>query len=221
MIHLQSVLDRPDRFLNHYTFSFVGFELVVVQPTDGEGFFTEEEYKLLRAVLPDYVKAPLIIACWTGMRAGEIVMLGWDQVDLERGVIRLEPRMTKNNQGRVVPLLSEVTDALWQWKQHTLRCYSTCPWVCHYRGKRLLRVPKKTWTVACERVGLKGKLFHDLRRTAVRNMVTSGISERVAMVISGHKTRSIFDRYHIVSQTDLLAARERLEAFANVDTHEG
>jgi integrase len=176
-----------------------------------QGFFTEDEFKVLRGVLPDHVKVPLILAYWTGMRTGEVLMLRWDQLDLERGLLRLEPGTTKNNQGRLVPLVKEVTEALWQWKQETLRRYPTCAWVCHHRGERLRQVPRKRWKTACQRVGLKGKLFHDLRRTAIRNMVRAGIGERVAMVISGHKTRSVFDRYDIISETDMMEARGKLE----------
>ena len=124
--------------------------------------------------------------------------------------IRLEPGTTKNNRGRLIPLVKEVTEALWQWKQRMLLLYPACPSVCHYRGKRLLAIPTKSWRRACIRVGLKGKIFHDLRRTAVRNMVRAGISERVAMAISGHKTRSVFDRYDIVSEADLIKAGVRM-----------
>ncbi len=139
------------------------------------------------------------------------MILRWDQIDLERGLLRLEPGTTKNNQGRLVPLVKEVTEALWQWRQQTLLRYPPCAWVCHFRGERLQRVPKTVWQKVCEQVELKGKLFHDLRRTAVRNMVRAGISERVAMTISGHKTRSVFDRYTIVSESDLLDAVGCLE----------
>lgn len=177
-----------------------------------QGFFIEEEYQVLRAALPDHLKIPFILGYWTGMRAGELLGLRWDQIEWERGLLRLEPGTTKNGRGRVVPLVQEVRDVLERWRDHTLRYNPGCPWVCHFQGQRMGKIQKRTWDKACRLVGLPGKLFHDLRRTAVRHMVRRGISERVAMQISGHKTRAIFDRYNIVNEEDLLEARRRLQA---------
>lgn len=73
---------------------------------------------------------------------------------------------------------------------------------------------RRRWDALCEDAGLKSFLFHDLRRSAARNMIRSGVPERVALEISGHKTRSVFDGYNIVSESDLAEAVPKIEAGA-------
>jgi hypothetical protein len=83
------------------------------------------------------------------------------------------------------------------------------PWVFWWDGEPIKEF-RATWKRACKAAGCPGRLVHDPRRTTVRNLVRAGVPERVAMQLTGHKTRAVFDRYDIVSEADLSAAVEKL-----------
>ena len=177
-----------------------------------KGFFEHREFLALRRELPEYLKPVLTFGYYTGARMGEILNLRWRQVDLKGRTVNLDPGTTKNDQPRTIPLARELVGALKALKAiHDLNSPDGES-VFTRNGKRI-RTFYVAWKSACKRAGASERLFHDLRRTAVRNMVRAGVPERVAMAISGHKTRSIFDRYNIVSERDLHEAARCVEAF--------
>lgn len=173
-----------------------------------KGFFEHEDYLKLISALPSDLRGPVTFAYNTGWRKSEILGLTWDRVDLEQGTVRLEPDETKNGEARTVCLDEEL---LRLFKIQRLR-RNGCRYVFHRNGRRIKDI-RGSWKKACEDTGLEGKLFHDLRRTGVRNMVRAGIQEQVAMKISGHKTRAVFDRYNIVSPDDLKQAANKMGKF--------
>jgi integrase len=169
------------------------------------GFFEYDEYAGLRDALPDDFKPLLIAGYYTGMRRGELLDLQWPQIDIWSHRIVLNPGSTKNGEGRVVFMYGELFDAILAQKKFRDATFPVCQHVFfdHTTGEPLPPELRIVWERALKLSGLEGKLFHDLRRTAVRNMVRAGVPEVVAMKISGHKTRSIFDRYNITSEEDI------------------
>jgi integrase len=189
-----------------------------------QGFIEREQYEGLLTALPEWLKSVLTFAFQTGCRKEEILGLQWEHIDMKERQITLPGRMSKSGQARPIYADDVVYGVLKeQQKQQFKDGARTFPYVFHRMrstgGSRTERKEnthperignfKKVWAAACKKAGVEGLLFHDLRRSAIREMVRNGYSERVAMEISGHKTRSIFDRYNIVDLEDQKAAAAR------------
>jgi integrase len=182
------------------------------------GFFEPEQFQAVRMHLSKPLQALVSFAYITGWRIrSEVLRLQWRQVDFEAGTVRLDAGTTKNGEGRLFPFTQELRRLLEAQREYTRQIEREqgiiCPWVFHRDGKPI-RVFRRAWDKACEKAGCPGRIPHDFRRTAVRNLVRASIPERVAMTLTGHKTRSVFERYNIVSEGDLLDAARRLDAAA-------
>ena len=134
------------------------------------------------------------------------------RITLARGranLIHLSARQTKGKAARSLLIYGEMER--WLRKQLEGRA-PDCPWVFYHLGKPV-GAQLRGWHEACERAGLAGLLFHDLRRSAVRNMKRAGVQDKVAMQISGHKTRSVFDRYNIIDESDIGDSAAKLDGY--------
>ena len=175
-----------------------------------KGFLRDAQYEALAretAKAGLWLRAMFELAYTYGWRKSELTGMRCSQVDLAERTIELNPGETKNDQGRIVVMTSRVHELL-----------SACA-----AGKasgdliftRADGSPagnfRRTWARCTAAAGVPGLLFHDLRRSGVRNMRRHGIPEKVAMTISGHRTRSVFERYNIVDTADLAQAVEALE----------
>jgi integrase len=142
-----------------------------------------------------------------GWRISEVLNLKVGQVDVLHRVIRLEPGTTKNKSGREVVM----TEAVFQLLSACVVNKKAEDYLFTRSNGKRVRDFRGTWENACSHAGVPNLLFHDLRRTAARNLRRIGIGENVIMRIGGWKTRSVFQRYDIVDNRDIADAMKKLE----------
>ena len=174
-----------------------------------QGFFEHPEYLAVRAHLPAPWQDILDLAYYSGWRKQEILGLSWDEIDRAGGVIRLSPARSKTLVGRILPISPPIADAL---NRRRARRDPTSPLVFHRDGIPVRRW-RTAWRTACQAAGVPTRFLHDCRRTAARNLIRASVPERVAMLLTGHKSRAIFDRYNIIHEQELLDAGDQLVAY--------
>lgn len=177
------------------------------------GFLEDAQYAPLArecAKEGTWLRALLAVAYTFAFRKGELLAMRVRQIDLSNRTIRLEAGTTKNNEGRIIKMTDEVATLL------TACVIGKQPDAFVFTRKNGKRVKgfRRIWKTVCERAGVD-LLFHDLRRSGVRNLRRLGVQETVAMKISGHKTRSIFERYNIIDEADLTEAARLLNQKQN------
>jgi len=180
-----------------------------------KGFFEKDQFEAVVSALPEYLKPLVRFLYVSGWRVGEARALRWRDVNLHASVARLEGEHTKNRKARTLPFgASPVLADLFKRQRHATTAYErrTGKIVTHvfHRNGRPIGSFRKAWAKACTDAKVPGRLVHDLRRTAVRNMVRAGVPQNVVMAIAGHKTDAMFRRYDIVDEKDLAAAMRKL-----------
>ncbi len=184
-----------------------------------QGFLDATQFDKLLAAMPVRLRPFVLLLYTTGVRTGEARKIQWPQVDFNEGVIRLSGRQTKNANARVLPIDDELAKMLKAEQKSSGPVFA-------------FTTIRKAWRNACVKVGLgtldrtgenkklngdygkyDGLIPHDLRRSAVRDMIRAGVPQTIAMRISGHKTDSVFRRYDITEDKDLLAAKNSLRDY--------
>jgi integrase len=183
------------------------------------GFFEVAEFESVVAEPPEPLRNVARFAYHTGWRSGEIRGLQMADVDWTAKTVRLEGARSKNEESRVFPFgaLPALQDMMESQRAYTgavqKRTGQIVPWLFHREGKPI-RSMHDAWRAACTRAKVPGRLMHDFRRTAVRNLDRAGVPRSVAMKLTGHKTEAVYQRYAIVSERDLAEGVAKLAALA-------
>ncbi len=175
-----------------------------------KGFFEPGEFLAVRAHLAEPLRSIVDVAYFTGWRVpSEIAMMRRSAVDFENGWLRLEPDATKTGAGRLFPLLPQLRDVLMERISAVAQLESDIekpiPWIFVHlqnrsRGRagqpyRINSHAYRMWKAACDAAGISGRIFHDFRRTAYRNLVMARIPPQIARAWVGYETEAMERRY--------------------------
>jgi integrase len=189
--------------------SIVPYFPMVTETNIRTGFLSDEQYAALRDALLPELKALFVAAYITGIRRGELLAIQWPQVDFEAGIITLNKGETKNKEARSVPILDgDMRELLLAARKERDASFPHCQWVFSRQGQPIKDF-RSLWEAACKTAGVPDLNFHDLRRTAVRNMRRAGVPQVIRMKISGHKTDSMQRRYNIILWIPKISASPR------------
>jgi len=182
-----------------------------------EGFLEPKDFEAVLKHLPEEIQGVARFAYVTGWRRREVTRLQWKDVDTDNWSLVLPGRNSKNYRRRTVPLEGELRLLVERWAtaRSVKRPDGTVALSEHvfHRAGAEIKDFRATWNKACTEAGFPGTFFHDLRRSGARNLVRAGVPERVVMTLTGHLTRSIFDRYNIVDDRDLRDALRKADAY--------
>lgn len=171
-----------------------------------KGYLKPELYQKLLVALPEELRLLFVVAYHVGLRKGALLRIKWTQVDLGASCIWMEgKKMNRKPEPVAVPIYGDMTKFLALQPRRSEYLFA--------RGSKPIKDFRESWSLACQAAGVPGLLFHDLRRTAVRNLRRARVTESVIMKITGHRTRGIFDRYNITDQSDTQEAGRMAEEF--------
>ena len=188
-----------------------------------QGFLEEGEVQAILPYLPPHARNLVEFLYLTGWRSSEAFRLLWSDVNWGRRFVLL--RDSKNREPRIFPfkyharvetLLRRQRAYVAEWERSE-GCL--CQAVFPYRGQPMKKL-RRSWATACRKAGLPGRLLHDFRRTAVRNLIRAGVQQAIAMKITGHKTDSVFRRYLIVDEELLAQATGAVAEFLEEERRE-
>lgn len=175
-----------------------------------EGFLEPPEFETVCAALPGYLHDAARFAYLTGWRVGAIRALEWRNVDLRARTLLLRAAHAKNKKAKLLPLTAAVLELI---ERRVAERDLACPFVFPGAAGGRLGDFRKAWKRACATAGVRGVVFHDLRRSGARNAVRAGVPEQVVMELGGWRTRAMFARYNVTSERDLGEAIERVSGY--------